>query len=428
MNGGTLDLATGDARLYSDTYRTTTLTIQTGGTLRAARLSHGFANNLGQLTNNCPNSVINGGTLDLVGIADTSARGWTIGTNGATIRSAGATAQVWQPSNEAWTQIDLNNGATLTFDVGGTFQLKSTIMDYTGTPGGAGGVSTSNGGVIKTGAGTLTMSALTLTAAAGSHRYTGTTSIQQGTLVLDVSLGTSPVVVSDSATFAIGGGIATVGTGGLTLGATSTLTLQVDTTSVTADRINVAGNVALNGATLNLSTLGASTLTAGTKFTLISYSGSLSGEFSGLLEGSNISIGANTFKLRYADTNAVTLEVVSSGYSGWASANGANGQNPDQDHDNDGMPNGLEYFMGETGSSFTANPSVVNGKVIWPKDPAANATYVVQISSNLKDEVTSGDGGWSNTTSGVVDTGTAVEFTLPNGDPRRFARIQVIVP
>ncbi|MEO7173817.1 autotransporter-associated beta strand repeat-containing protein, partial [Flavobacterium sp.] len=45
------------------------------------------------------------------------------------------------------------------------------------------------------------------------------------------------------------------------------------------------------------------------------------------------------------------------GYTTWADANGATGQTVDQDHDNDGVKNGIEYFMGQTGSTFTANPA-----------------------------------------------------------------------
>ena len=422
VNGGTLDLATGDARLYSDMYRTPVLTINAGGTLRAERINYAIDNNLGQLTHNSPNNVINGGTLELAGSGAASGRGWTIGVNGGTIRTLGGSAHSWSPNDNAWTQIDLNNNANaLVFDVAGDFVLRSTIMDYTGTPGGAGGVSTSNGGVVKTGAGTLTFGSLTLTAAAGSHRYTGTTSVQQGTLVLDVNLGTSPVAVTNGATLTIGGGIATVGTGALTLGSTATLTLQADSATGTADRLNVTGDAALNGAILNLSDLGAATLAVGTKLTLISYTGSLTGEFGGRPEGGNITLGSNTFKLRYADAKAVTLEVVAAGYAGWASANGATGQTPDQDHDNDGVSNGIEYFMGETGSTFTKNPGVVNGKVTWKHDPTAVATFLVQLSDNLTS--------WTDVAPphASIDESVAgqVTFTLPTGATQKFCRLVV---
>ena len=59
------------------------------------------------------------------------------------------------------------------------------------------------------------------------------------------------------------------------------------------------------------------------------------------------------------------------GYGTWASHQRRHGQTPDQDHDNDGVENGIEYFMGETGSSFTAMPGLdATNTVTWPMDPA----------------------------------------------------------
>lgn len=110
-------------------------------------------------------------------------------------------------------------------------------------------------------------------------------------------------------------------------------------------------------------------------------------------------------------------------FSTWADAN-AGGGNPD----GDGVPNGVEFFMEETGSSFTSNPALVGGTVTWPKNPSAIATYVVQTSTNLLDEVIPGDGGWSTVPSGGVHDGTSVTYTLLTGGPKRFTRIKVTIP
>lgn len=83
--------------------------------------------------------------------------------------------------------------------------------------------------------------------------------------------------------------------------------------------------------------------------------------------------------------------------------------------------------MGETGSTFTPNPSLIGGTVTWPRDPTALATYTVQTSTNLMDEVVPGDGGWAPATTGVVDDGTSVTFTPLPGDPKLFVRLQVTV-
>ena len=90
------------------------------------------------------------------------------------------------------------------------------------------------------------------------------------------------------------------------------------------------------------------------------------------------------------------------------------------DTDGDGVLNGVEYFMGQTGSSFTVNPALSGGSITWPKDPTAVATYVVQTSTDLST--------WNTATTGVNDTGSSVIYTIPTGDPARFARLKVTVP
>lgn len=113
-------------------------------------------------------------------------------------------------------------------------------------------------------------------------------------------------------------------------------------------------------------------------------------------------------------SNVVSLN----NYSSWASTNGAT-NDALADHDLDGVKNGVEYFMGQTGSTFTSMPNVVNGAVTWSKDPTANATYVVKTSPNLID--------WTTAT-GVVDNGTSVTFTLPTGQTKIFVRLEVTIP
>ena len=439
VNAGTLDLATGDARLYSDTYRTTILTINAGGTVRAGRINYSVSGHLGQLTHNCPNSVINGGTLDLVSATDTAGRGWTIGAAGAVIRTAAGSVHTWSPSNEAWTQIDLNNGgAVLTFDIGGDFVLRSTLMDYTGSPGGAGGVSVSNGSVVKTGPGTLTFGTQTLTAAAGSHQYTGTTTVQQGKLVLDTNLGTSPVSVSAGATLSIGTALATVGTGPLTLAATSVLRIEGNSTLQNSDLLNVAGAVALNGATLDFADLGNSALTAGTKFPIVSYTGPLTGEFAGLPEGGTFTVGSNTFRIRYADESKVTLEAVSTGgYATWSAENAPTGTAAD-DFDGDGVSNGIEYVLGGTKTTndlakLPAPQATPGGDFVFSfvrsqASKTSDTTVRIQVGTTLSTWPLSYDVATAPEVT-TTDNGNGTEtvtLTLPrNPDAKKFARLSV---
>lgn len=117
---------------------------------------------------------------------------------------------------------------------------------------------------------------------------------------------------------------------------------------------------------------------------------------------------------RFTGAGMVQVGAVVAGYSTWAAAN-AGGQGPALDFDGDGVKNGVEYFMGETGSSFTSNPGVIGGKVVWPKDPAFAGTYTVQTSPDL--------GTWTNAVSSEV--GDTVEFTVPTGMGKLFVRLSV---
>jgi hypothetical protein len=114
------------------------------------------------------------------------------------------------------------------------------------------------------------------------------------------------------------------------------------------------------------------------------------------------------------------VESVPGGFGTWASANGATGQTPEQDHDNDGVKNGIEYFMGETGSSFTALPGLdATNKVTWPMDAAYAGTYEVQTSPDL---VT-----WTNVVPRPVPSGGSLSYTLPTGAPSGKSFVRLLV-
>lgn len=113
-----------------------------------------------------------------------------------------------------------------------------------------------------------------------------------------------------------------------------------------------------------------------------------------------------------------------SAYEIWAAANADEGP-ADQDFDQDGVANGIEYFMGESGSGFTTNPAVVAGKITWPKGASYTGTYgtnhVVQTSPNLID--------WTDVPlSGVSDGPSSVEYALVFSpeEPIWFVRLKVI--
>lgn len=118
---------------------------------------------------------------------------------------------------------------------------------------------------------------------------------------------------------------------------------------------------------------------------------------------------------------SISTGVAPSGYAAYASAN-AGGQGPTLDFDNDGVKNGVEYFFGATGSSFTASPALVGNTISYPKSSTATGvTGTIQTSPDLVN--------WTNVT---ADTSTPgfLKYTLPAsspGAPKLFVRLNVVV-
>lgn len=94
------------------------------------------------------------------------------------------------------------------------------------------------------------------------------------------------------------------------------------------------------------------------------------------------------------------------------------------DHDSDHVPNGIEYFLGETGSTFTMLPALApDGSITFPISPTYPGSYgtdfYLETSSDLDawDPVLIGDV--------TIAPGTSVSHTLPLADPKLFVRLAV---
>jgi len=112
---------------------------------------------------------------------------------------------------------------------------------------------------------------------------------------------------------------------------------------------------------------------------------------------------------------AQTQAMAGTPYENWALAN-AGGGTPGEDSNNDGVQNGVAYFMGMTG--LATNPGVVNGKVTWPHVGTV-ASWEVQVSDDLAI--------WNTASTGVdVSDPSKVVFTLPTGAAKKFCRLLVI--
>jgi hypothetical protein len=125
------------------------------------------------------------------------------------------------------------------------------------------------------------------------------------------------------------------------------------------------------------------------------------------------------------------------GFASWQATNGTTGQTLNLDHDGDGVPNGIEYFLGgPTGNTtgFTALPGVSNSSgalsVTWTKAAGYTGSYgadfVVETSVALT-------GVWtaeSLAPSGnVTITGNDVKYTFPSPlGSKNFVRLKVTGP
>lgn len=262
-------------------------------------------------------------------------------------------------------------------DGSGTFS--GNIIDY--------GITGAIGRLTKRGSGTQTLT--------GSNSYSGNTTVEGGTLVLDTA---------------------------------GSLTFKPAANGV-SNRITGTGSVTLNGSfNLNLAT---ANLTPGNSWNLVDVAGLTEGYGDGFTvvgfsQTNNVwtkTEGANLWTFTEADGN-LTLSAAA-GYSSWATTH-ASGQGPELDHDNDGVKNGIEYFMGQTGSGFTALPGPVTTggvtTVTWTRNPAAPvSSFAVQFSATL-------NGDWATVPAGEVNLSdpTKVIYTYPaplNG--RRFVRLSV---
>jgi autotransporter-associated beta strand protein len=198
-----------------------------------------------------------------------------------------------------------------------------------------GGVSGGTGGSLtKTGNARLTLS--------NANSYTGGTTVNSGTLIVDNTTGSATgtgAVKVKVATLAGDGTIAgevTVGGSGsaflapaagggrqATLTIQGELTLRADSTytgtfkardgRIRADQV-IAHGIKINGATFSLRGLAQGSLPAGTTFTILSNTAAdpIAGTFSNLADGSTLTVGGNTFQANYegGDGNDLTLTVV----------------------------------------------------------------------------------------------------------------------
>ena len=373
---GPLGVASGSLLVTKSGAGTLTLnganTYTKGTTISEGTIKLGNASALGAAPGGSnPNAVsvaATGAVLDLNGQTITRTNALTL--NGSGISSGGAlinsnaTAASYAGAVTLGSDSSIGgaNGITLSGIIGGGFNLTkvdagtltlSRANGYTGTTAVTGGKLTiSSAGTINStnsvsiGAGEFNYNSATALTKGISFSSTGGTLSGTGTI-------TPAVTVSAGNTLAPGsvGGIGTLSTGATTAIAG---TYACDLDAAASDGLAVTGALDLTGATLAVNALATP---AASIYTIATCTTGITSGFTGLAEGATLTISGVNYTISYAagGGNQVTLtKATASGFSGWANSNGATGQTVDQDHDTDGVKNGIEYFMGESGSGFTA--------------------------------------------------------------------------
>ncbi len=313
----------------------------------------------------------------------------------------------------------------------------------------------------------------------GNNTYTGVTAVNSGTLLVNgdqttangaitvnstATLGGTgitgaPVTLNTGATLAPGAaGIESLATGALTIAGGSTLAIEINTSTASADQLVVSGNVDLTGpADLTLADLGSNaTLAPGTKLVIADYSGVWDDtdivHFNGnpVPNGSTITLGANSFVVDYSDDSlggtAMTLTVPGGGnpYTSWADSFSLTGGNraPSADPDNDGLENGVEFVIGSNPTTATTSgkpsASLSGGNLVFTfkrSDESEAVDVFVEYGTTLATwpgQFAIPAGAYSDANVTVINNDPGLDdvtVTIPVGsDTRKFARLRADVP
>ena len=269
----------------------------------------------------------------------------------------------------------------------------------------------------------------------GSGTGAGAVLVQSGGTLGGTGSVTGSIQVAAGGALAPGDqGIESLATGNLQLLAGSTLQAELRSSGSPAlDVTAVTGNLTLAGA-LNLTDISPTPapIAAGTRLTLMTYTGTLTGTFTGLPEGASLTVGPNEFIIRYADAKKVTLEAAGAatgGFDAWAlTITDPSKRGRNDDADGDGLSNLQEYLFGtnpnsQNGSPVSQQRSAGLLTLRW-KQLASGGSYQLQESSTLL------NGSWTNSAITPTTDGPpageyqAMKADVPATSGRRFFRVQ----
>ena len=360
------------------------------------------------------------GILDLNGFNQSLAgilKGGSAATIGNSSTTADSTLTITGSSNYAGTIVDSVAGGTrkINLTVNGGTLILSGVNTFTGA------TTVSNGSLLVNGS-----------LAAGSQ-----VNVQAGTLGGAGTVGGN-VSVASNGTIAPGTSIGTLTIGGnldlsAMAGGPGTLRFELATPAA-SDRIAVAGNVDIGPGLLGL---GDFMFTHPGGFEAGTYPLITGAAIVGTLDADDLTgtIGDFDAALEIEDgtLQLVLSTAAAAGYAAWQFANDTTGLFS-EDHDNDGVPNGIEYFLGGTADTtgFTPLPGVTNDNGTLSITWTIGDGYAGEYGANFRVETSETPGGpWhvekADPEPGFTvtfPTATEVKFTFPPGT-RNFARLKV---
>jgi autotransporter-associated beta strand protein len=363
ISGGTFTQAAANRFMHVGELGSGTLTISGTGSFVAASttglLIADAADSSGTIN-------LDGGTLTANAVLDAASGTSAFNFNGGLLKAGSAANAVFMGGIDT---VTVKAGGAVIDSDGHDIAINTALVD--------GGTS---GGLTKQGAGTLTL--------AGANTYAGNTTVSAGSITLAAAGQLRFVIGANGVSNSLGGAGAVQLDGGF----------NIDTSAANT----TAGNI------WTLVNVGSLTETYGGTFNVVGFTNN-AGVWT-KIEGGN----QWTFT---QSSGVLTVQEATGDYTSWAAANAGN-QSADLDYDGDGVENGVEYFMGQTGTSFTANPAVVAGQITWPKSASFSGTYRVETSDNLET--------WNDVTGSAVDNGSSVSFTLPTGNSKLFVHLVVL--